>query len=145
MFVSVGTQGGGMETTALTFATHFAHHGMPFIPAGYAFGPKMYGLDDVRGGSPWGPGTFAGATGERQPSDTELEFAEHYGMLLLFLGGRHGFCGKGLFAAVNWLRAIELTSLPTNTHRRTVCIGGPQAEKVGGKAVPVLLHHLQHM
>jgi len=33
------------------------------------------GLDEVRGGSPWGAGTFAGGHGERQPSATELEIA----------------------------------------------------------------------
>jgi len=30
-FVSVGTQGGGMETTALTFVTQCTHHGMVFV------------------------------------------------------------------------------------------------------------------
>lgn len=82
-----------METTALTFATHFAHHGMPFIPAGYAFGAKLFGTDEVRGGSPWGPGTFAGATGARQPTETELEFAEHYGTLVGDDGGAGCFAG----------------------------------------------------
>ncbi|EIE19584.1 hypothetical protein COCSUDRAFT_58333 [Coccomyxa subellipsoidea C-169] len=30
----------------------------------------------VRGGSGWGAGTFAGGDGSRQPSETELEYAE---------------------------------------------------------------------
>lgn len=38
VFVSVGTQGGGMETTALTFITQLAHHGMIYVPTGYSFG-----------------------------------------------------------------------------------------------------------
>ena len=50
---------------------------MVFVPPGYTFGSDLYGLDAVRGGSPWGAGTFAGAQGERQPSETELRFAEH--------------------------------------------------------------------
>ena len=37
----------------------------------------MFGLDEVRGGSGWGAGTFAGPTGQRQPSSTELGQAEH--------------------------------------------------------------------
>jgi len=38
VFVSVGTQNGGAETTALTFVTQLAHHGMVFVPCGYSFG-----------------------------------------------------------------------------------------------------------
>jgi multimeric flavodoxin WrbA len=38
IFVSVATQGGGLETTALTAVTQFAHHGMVFVPTGYSFG-----------------------------------------------------------------------------------------------------------
>lgn len=34
MFISVGTQGGGMETTALTAVTQLTHHGMVFVPPG---------------------------------------------------------------------------------------------------------------
>lgn len=37
----------------------------------------MFGLDEVRGGSGWGAGCFAGPTGARQPSQTELGQAEH--------------------------------------------------------------------
>lgn len=37
----------------------------------------MFGLDEVRGGSGWGAGTFAGPTGARQPTQTELSQAEH--------------------------------------------------------------------
>ena len=36
-------------------------------------------MDEVRGGSAYGAGAFAGAKDERQPSATELEFAEHQG------------------------------------------------------------------
>ncbi len=79
VFVSVGTQGGGMETTALTAVTQLAHHGMVFVPTGYSFGAKLYGLEEVRGGSAYGAGCFAGGDGSRQPSATELEFAEHQG------------------------------------------------------------------
>lgn len=50
---------------------------MIFVPMGYSLGPDMFGLDDVRAGSAWGAGTFAGADGARQPSATELAYAKH--------------------------------------------------------------------
>jgi hypothetical protein len=42
-----------------------------------AAGGGMFGVDEVRGGSPYGAGTYAGATGARQPSEVELETAVH--------------------------------------------------------------------
>ena len=50
---------------------------MIWVPPGYSFGEPMFGLDEVRGGSGYGAGTFAGPTGARQPSGTELSYAEH--------------------------------------------------------------------
>eukprot|EP00246_Nothoceros_aenigmaticus_P001890 TRINITY_DN1257_c0_g1_i4.p2 TRINITY_DN1257_c0_g1~~TRINITY_DN1257_c0_g1_i4.p2 ORF type:complete len:205 (-),score=30.54 TRINITY_DN1257_c0_g1_i4:843-1457(-) len=78
MFFSTGSQGGGQETTALTAITQLTHHGLIFVPLGYTFGAKMYELDEVKGGSPFGAGTFAG-DGTRQPSQLELEIAFHQG------------------------------------------------------------------
>ncbi|KAL3695220.1 hypothetical protein R1sor_009296 [Riccia sorocarpa] len=77
-FVSTGTQGGGQETTAWTAVTQLAHHGMLFVPIGYTFGAGMFKLDEIRGGSPYGAGTFAG-DGSRIPSESELALAEHQG------------------------------------------------------------------
>ncbi|CAN6170510.1 unnamed protein product [Urochloa humidicola] len=79
VFFATGTQGGGQETTALTAVTQLAHHGMLFVPIGATFGAGMFGMDEVRGGSPYGAGTFAGADGSRTPSDTELAMAQHQG------------------------------------------------------------------
>ncbi|GIL89009.1 hypothetical protein Vretimale_16286 [Volvox reticuliferus] len=73
LFTSTGTQGGGQETTIMTAVTQLAHHGMIFVPAGYAAGNVMFGVDHAKGGSPWGAGTLAGADGSRQPSEGELE------------------------------------------------------------------------
>ena len=50
---------------------------MIWVPPGYTFGEAMFGLDEVRGGSGWGAGTFAGPTGQRQPTQVELLQAEH--------------------------------------------------------------------
>ena len=56
---------------------------MIWVPPGYSYGEAMFGLDEVRGGSGYGAGTFAGATGARQPSSVELGQAEHQVCLVL--------------------------------------------------------------
>ncbi|CAD5193518.1 unnamed protein product [Musa acuminata subsp. malaccensis] len=78
LFVSTGTQGGGQETTAWTAITQLAHHGMLFVPVGYTFGADMFKMDELRGGSPYGAGTFAG-DGTRKPTEVELALAEYQG------------------------------------------------------------------
>ncbi|WOK96436.1 NAD(P)H dehydrogenase (quinone) FQR1-like isoform X1 [Canna indica] len=78
IFYSTGTQGGGQETTPLTAITQLVHHGMIFVPIGYTFGAKMFDMANIKGGSPYGAGTFAG-DGSRIPSEDELEQAFHQG------------------------------------------------------------------
>ena len=78
VFFSTGTQGGGQETTALSMVSTFVHHGMVFVPMGYST-PLVTNMDEIHGGSPWGPGTLAGPTGARQPSQIEQDMATHYG------------------------------------------------------------------
>lgn len=51
---------------------------MIFVPIGYTAGAGMFEMEKVKGGSPYGAGTFAG-DGSRQPSDLELEIAFHQG------------------------------------------------------------------
>ncbi|KHN97703.1 minor allergen Alt a 7 [Metarhizium album ARSEF 1941] len=76
VFVSTGTPGGGQESTALAAMSTLTHHGIIFVPLGYAKTfAQLTNLSEVRGGSPWGAGTFAGADGSRQPSALELELA----------------------------------------------------------------------
>lgn len=81
LFYSTGSQGGGQETTALTAVTQLVHHGMLYVPIGYTFGAGMFEMEQVKGGSPYGSGTFAG-DGSRQPSKLELEQAFHQGKYL---------------------------------------------------------------
>jgi len=78
VFFSTGTQGGGQETTTLTSLTNFIHHGMIFVPVGYT-SPLQGNMDEIHGGSGYGAGTFAGSDGSRQPSQLELQIAEHQG------------------------------------------------------------------
>lgn len=79
MFTSVGSQGGGTETTIFTSLPPFVHHGMIFIPPGYTYGPDLSLYDQVRGGSAWGAGVIAGGDGSRKPSERELDIAEYQG------------------------------------------------------------------
>ncbi len=76
LFVSTASLGGGQESTALATMSTFAHHGIIYVPFGYAkaFG-DMVDLSEVHGGTPWGAGTFAGPTGARQPTERELRLA----------------------------------------------------------------------
>lgn len=62
----------------MTAITQLAHHGMLFVPIGYTFGAGMFEMEEVKGGSPYGSGTYAGQ-GARQPSKLELEQAFHQG------------------------------------------------------------------
>ncbi|XP_028792287.1 NAD(P)H dehydrogenase (quinone) FQR1-like [Neltuma alba] len=78
IFYSTASQGGGQETTPLTSITQLVHHGMMFVPIGYTFGGGMFEMEQVKGGSPYGAGTFAG-DGTRQPTDLELAQAFHQG------------------------------------------------------------------
>ena len=52
---------------------------MVFVPLGYT-NPALFGLEEVRGGGPWGSGTLAAGDGSRQPSETELAVAKHQGV-----------------------------------------------------------------
>lgn len=59
-FVSTGTPGGGQESTVISAMSTIAHHGMIYVPLGYkTVFPILADLSEVRGGSPWGAGTFA--------------------------------------------------------------------------------------
>lgn len=51
---------------------------MLFVPIGYTFGAGMFEMSTLRGGTPYGAGAFSG-DGSREPSQTEIELAEHHG------------------------------------------------------------------
>ncbi|KLP18055.1 putative 1,4-Benzoquinone reductase [Fusarium fujikuroi] len=80
LFISTASQGGGQEVTAQNAMSTLVHHGIIYVPLGYAktFG-QLTNLNEVHGGSPWGAGTLAGADGSRQPSSLELEIARIQG------------------------------------------------------------------
>ncbi|CAI0497380.1 unnamed protein product [Linum tenue] len=67
-----------LEADGWTAITQLAHHGMLFVPLGYTFGSGMFEMEEVKGGSSYGAGTFA-ADGSRQPTELELQQAFHQG------------------------------------------------------------------
>ncbi|CAI0651858.1 Minor allergen Alt a 7 [Colletotrichum fructicola] len=80
LFISTASLGGGQESTAIAAMSTLAHHGIIYVPFGYAKAfPLMADLSEIHGGGPWGAGTFAGADGSRQPSEKELEIARIQG------------------------------------------------------------------
>lgn len=77
VFTSTGT-GGGNETTITTFHPTLLHHGMVVVGLPYA-AEELADLSEVKGGSPYGAATIAGADGARTPSDKELALARFQG------------------------------------------------------------------
>ena len=54
------------------------HHGMLIVGLPYCEQRQM-GLDEIKGGSPYGASTIAGGKGERMPSEQELGMARFQG------------------------------------------------------------------
>jgi len=76
LFIGTGTIGGGQESTAISAMSTLTHHGIIYVPLGYKTTFHIFGdVSEVRGGSPWGAGTFTAADGSRMPSEKELELA----------------------------------------------------------------------
>ena len=86
VFVSTGT-GGGSETTITSFHSTLLHHGMVIAGVPYAV-PELTDLSVVKGGSPYGAATIAGADGSRAPIAQELTIAEFQGAHVARLAGK---------------------------------------------------------
>jgi NAD(P)H dehydrogenase (quinone) len=78
VFSSSATQHGGQESTLLTFHPTLLHHGMIVVGLPYTEQRQM-GLDEIKGGSPYGASTITGGQGERMPSEQELGMARFQG------------------------------------------------------------------
>jgi len=74
VFTSSGT-GGGNESTILSLWHNLAHWGMVIIGMDAYETPELADISTMRGGSPYGASTLAGADGSRQPSAIELAIA----------------------------------------------------------------------
>ena len=78
VFTSSATQHGGQETTILGFIPTLLHHGLVVVGLPYAFQGQM-GVEEVKGGSPYGASTITDGDGSRQPSQVELDAARYQG------------------------------------------------------------------
>jgi NAD(P)H dehydrogenase (quinone) len=77
-FTSSNTQHGGQETTILSSFIPMIHLGMVIVGLPYSFRGQMT-VDEITGCSPYGASTIAGGTGERTPTENELEGARFQG------------------------------------------------------------------
>ena len=78
VFTSTATQHGGQESTILGFVPTLMHHGMVVVGLPYSFQGQM-GLEEIKGGSPYGATTLTDGDGSRMPSEVELEGAKFQG------------------------------------------------------------------
>jgi NAD(P)H dehydrogenase (quinone) len=77
-FTSSETQHGGQETTIVSLHFTLLHLGMIVVGLPYSETRQM-GVEEIKGGSPYGASTIAGPGGTRQPSEIELEMARYQG------------------------------------------------------------------
>ena len=78
VFASSNTQHGGQESTILSFHNTLLHQGFVIVGLPYTFQGQMR-MDEITGGSPYGASTIAGRSGERMPSENELDAARYQG------------------------------------------------------------------
>lgn len=77
-FTSTASQHGGQETTLFSVITNLMHHGMVIAGLPYSY-PGQMGVEEVKGGTPYGASTLADGDGSRQPSAVELGGARFQG------------------------------------------------------------------
>ena len=77
-FTATGSQHGGQETTLFSILTNLLHFGMTIVGVDYGFAGQM-GVDEVKGGAPYGATTLSDGDGSRMPSETELDGARYLG------------------------------------------------------------------
>ena len=75
---SSATQHGGQESTILGFIPTMLHHGMVVVGLPYTYAGQS-GVDEIRGGSPYGASTITNSDGSRQPAQHELDGARYQG------------------------------------------------------------------
>ncbi len=86
-FTSTASQHGGQETTLFSIITNLLHQGMTIVGLDYGFQAQM-GVDQIRGGSPYGATTIAGGDGSRQPGAEELDGARYQGKRIAELAAK---------------------------------------------------------
>ena len=77
-FSGSASQHGGQETTLMSTIPFFLHQGMVYVGLPYSCQEQM-GVEEVKGGSPYGATTISAGDGSRQPSEKELGMARFQG------------------------------------------------------------------
>ena len=77
-FTSTATQHGGQEAMLFSIITNLLHFGLTIVGLDYGFQGQM-GVDEVKGGSPYGATTISDGDGSRLPSASELDGARYQG------------------------------------------------------------------
>lgn len=87
VFTSSSNQHGGQESTILTTIPTLLHHGMVVVGLPYSFTGQL-GLDEIKGGSPYGASAVVGVDGERMPTPIELAGARYQGRHVATIAGQ---------------------------------------------------------
>lgn len=87
VFTSSATQHGGQESTILTTHVVLLHLGFVVVGLPYSFAGQT-GVDEIKGGSPYGASTIAGPDGSRQPSANDLAGARYQGRHVAEIAGK---------------------------------------------------------
>ncbi|ACI99332.1 NAD(P)H:quinone oxidoreductase [Rhodospirillum centenum] len=80
-FTSTASQHGGQETTLFSILTNLLHHGMVVVGLPYSY-EGLSGVEQVKGGTPYGASTIADGDGSRRPTEVELGGARYQGALV---------------------------------------------------------------
>ncbi len=78
VFTSTGTQHGGQETTIITSMIPLLHLGMIVVGLPYSE-QRLFAVDSVGGGSPYGASSVSGLMADRVPTENDLEIAKAFG------------------------------------------------------------------
>jgi NAD(P)H dehydrogenase (quinone) len=87
VFTASASQHGGQESTILGFHTTLLHLGMLIVGLPYNE-TRLFEIDEVQGGSPYGASTIVGTRSERMPSEAELALARAQGRHVSALAAR---------------------------------------------------------
>lgn len=86
-FSSSASQHGGNEMTLISIIATLMHLGLVIVGLPYSYQAQL-NVDEVLGGSPYGATTVAGAQGQRQPSQIDLDGARFQGGLIAKLAAK---------------------------------------------------------
>jgi NAD(P)H:quinone oxidoreductase type IV len=78
VFTSTSTQHGGQETTIVTSMVPLFHLGMIVVGIPYSE-QRLFAMETVTGGSPYGASSVSGPMADRSPTNDELEISKTLG------------------------------------------------------------------